>query len=165
MAVEDKYINANVAAGKLADPAYNSGSEVYTMVATFEVAAADSDGSKYRVFQDIHPDFIPVDIKILNDAITGGTDYDLGLYEGGVGGDVVDKDVFADGLDLSSGHGRGSEVNGLSAVAIDAVKKRIYELAGHTIRTKKLGYDIVFTANTVGTAAGTITVVATFIQG
>jgi len=165
MAVEDKYVNTELIAGKLANSALTRGADTITLVTTFEVAAADDDGSVFRIAQGLSPNLIPVDIKVLNDALTAGDDFDLGLYEQGVGGTVVDKDVFADGLDLSSAHIFGASLDGLVTVDVANATKQLFEHAGHTLATKKEGYDLALTANTVGTLAGTVTVIATFIQG
>jgi len=167
MAVEDKYINADVVAGKLANAALSGeGNKLVCMTETFEVAAADSDASVYRVFKNVNANLIPVKIEIYNDAITAGSDYDLGFYQTNLGA-VVDADKLADGLDMSTGATRAysSLKNGLITVGIDEVEERIFELAGHTATTKLPGYDIAFTANTVGSGAGTITIVAWFVQG
>lgn len=171
MAVEDKYINTLVAAGKPDASAFVTGAKTVCMVATFEVAVADDDGSVYRLFKNVPAHLVPTKIEIFSDAITAGTDWDLGLYESfdetASDGIVVDKDVLADGIDLSSGSARGSAKDGLVTVAIDAVQSSLMVLAGHTTDypyTKKLGYDIALTANTVGSAAGTISVVAWFVQ-
>ena len=128
----------------------------------FEIAAADSDGDIYKVAQ-LPANLVPLDMKINNDAITAGTSYDLGLYkENGV---VADKDLFVAAADLSSAHAAGSELYGLSAVAIDKVGKKLWELLGLTVNTKEENYILAFTANTVGTAAGTISLRGLFIQG
>ena len=164
MAVVDKYANADLQKGKLAEAVHVNGAKLVTAVTTFEVADTDDDGSVYRLFKGLNPNLIPLDIKINNDAITGGTDWDLGLYQGN-GGKVIDKDVFADGIDLSTARTSGSEVSGLSAVAIENLTKKLFEHAGHTIATKLDSYDLALTANTVGTAAGTVTVRAIFAQG
>jgi len=90
------------------------------------------------------------------------------LYESledGVGGDVIDKDVYLDGEDISGGNTRASSVNGLTALAIDQIEKRIYENAGDAQADKRLGYDIAVTANTVGSTTGTISVIIDFVQG
>lgn len=168
MAVENKYVNANTAADKLGTPALVKCGDLFCLVSTFEVAAADDDGSIYRLARDLDPELIPVRILINNDAITAGTDYDLGLYEAlrdGIGGTVVDKDVFVDGADMSSARARGSELDGLTAVDFADSAKRLFEHGGQTQITKKAGYDLAFTANTVGSAAGTIALVAFFAQG
>jgi len=168
MAVEDKYVDADLAAGKLGNPAQISGAELQATNFTFEVAAADDDGSIYRVCKSLNPNLIPIKFEINNDSITVGTDYDLGLYETSTDqgdGLVIDKDVFADGLDMSAAAANGSEKNGLGAVAIENLPRKLSEHAGDTVITKKQGYDIAFTANTVGSSDGTISGRFYFIQG
>lgn len=167
MSVINAYMDANYVAGKLADAAQLVGSPSRKMVATFEVAAADSDGSIYRVFKGLNPNIVVTNILVGNDAITSGTDYDIGLY--GVldydnVGAVVNANVFADGLNLSSAHVSGSELSGISNVDVANRGKRLYEIAGHTSITKLPGYDLAVTANTVGSAAGTITVLLEYVM-
>ncbi len=164
MAVENKYVNTNIAAGKKSEVIV-AGADTVTLIETFEVAAADDDGSIYRVFKGLNPELVPQSIIVTNDAITSGTDYDIGFYEGLDDnlGAVIDKDALADGLDLSSAHIEGAGLSGLVTVDVADVKKKIWELAGQTVTTKKKEYDIALTANTVGSAAGTISVKATFL--
>lgn len=164
MAVEDKYTNTDAAADKKIGAAFSgNGVETFTALATFEVAAADDDGSVYRVFKSVNSNLIPVNIEILHDAITGGTDYDVGLYETNLGA-VVDKDVLADGISLATATTGGTNNNkGLTSVDFANAEKTLGELSGQTVVSAS--YDIAITANTVGTAAGTVTVKATFVQG
>jgi hypothetical protein len=168
MAVENKYVNSDAEADKNGVSAFIDGDKTAYMVATFETAAADDDGSVYRLFKNVNHNWIPAKIEIACDAITGGTDWDLGLYEptvGGVAGAVVDKDKFMDGQTFASAVAFASAIDGLQTLDISEVQERIYELAGDTLDDKKLGYDIALTANTVGSAAGTISVKAWFVQG
>lgn len=168
MAVENKYVNADAEANKNGVSAFIDGDKTVCMVATFEVAVADDDGSVYRLFKNVNQNYIPVKIEIACDAITSGNDWDLGFYEptiGGVAGAVIDKDKLADGLDLSSAVAFVAALDGLKTVNISEVQERIYELAGDTLDDKKQGYDIALTANTVGAAAGTVSVKAWFVQG
>lgn len=159
MAVEDKYVDADIVAGKLAS-ALGAGSAKLTGGQVLcQVAAADDNGSKYRLFKNLPPDLVIQSIIIQNDAITSGTDYDLGLYIGDSGA-AKDVDVLVDGADLSSA---GTNVY----LLVDPAKAgmALWELAGDTVSTKELGYDIVLTANTVGSGAGDIAVAITFAQG
>lgn len=166
MAVRNAYVNTNVAAGKKVNSAFNEGQPEITMICTFETLAADDAGSIYRLFKNLPADLIPVDIKIMCDAIAGATDIDLGFYESlEVGGAVIDKDVLCDGADIAAGQARGSEENGLQTVGVEKVQQNIAELCGHTLTTRKAGYDLVLTANSEITAAGTISVIAKFVQG
>lgn len=157
MAVVNAYTDTLIDAGR-AKPLKSHGYRTITCIGSFEVAADDDNGSVYRIDR-IPSDAIPVSAKVANDAITGGTDYDLGFYEVSsqiAAGAAVDKDVLMDGADLSAGHAVGSELNGLSALAIGDRGRKVYELLGKTLANKKPQYDLTFTANTVGTAVGTI---------
>lgn len=164
MAVEDKYVNSDLADGKKADAIASVGQKLVVMVQTEEIAAADDDGSVYRFFKDVPSNLIPVEITVACDAITGGTDYDLGLYKVGVGGAAVDKDVLMDGQTLASALTRATGHQlGLQTVNIANATKTLGELSGQT--DVDMSYDIALTGNTVGTAAGTVTIIAVFAQG
>lgn len=167
MAVINDYVNSNTLSttGKLAAAALSVGAEVVHMCQTFEIAAADDNGSVYRLFKALNPDLIPVRIEVRCDAITSGTDFDLGFYLPlEQGGAEIDKDVLMDGQSLASAL-TTSPADGMQTVDIANRTKRIWELCGHTQDTKKLGYDLALTGNTVGSAAGTVTVNAYFVQG
>ncbi len=170
MAVEDKYVEANLENDKKpVTVAFTTGAPDHSIVQTEEIAAADDDGSVYRFFKAVPANWIPTRIEVYNDAITGGTDYDIGLYETKdanlAGGTVVDQDKLASALDMSSGAAKGSPKDGLGAVGIDEIKERLFELAGQTSDTKLESYDIALTAVTVGSAAGTVSMVAWFVEG
>ena len=175
-AVVNKYVNTAVEAGKIINAALINGSPLIGMVATEEIAAADDDTSVYRFFKGVSGNLIPYDIKVYCDVITGGTDFDLGLYKptspSGVAGAVIDKDVFMDGQTLAAAITRGGgtanqdeALDGLANVDIANLQKKIYEHAGHDVNDSVQGYDICLTANTVGSAAGTVTIIALFIEG
>jgi hypothetical protein len=156
MAVEDKYVNTEVVAQKLAAPYQQGGSDLKVFAQTLEVAAADDDGSIYRV-SSVPGDAVPVKVEIYNDAITGGTDYDLGFYVSlEKGGAVKDKDALMDGTSMASA---ADAVNGMTALDIADFGKRVYEIAGDDEDSRLPAYDLALTANTVGTVAGTITVI------
>ena len=156
MAVENKYVDASTVLGLTAEPGAN-GHEVIRMVATVEIAAADDDGSVYRFFKDVPSSFRPIVCTVMCDAITGGTDFDLGLYDRNLGA-VVDKDVLMDGQTLASA---SKTLNGLGIVDIADIgaKKSLAELLTLTPSTAKPAYDIALTGNTVGTGAGTVTII------
>lgn len=164
MAVVDIYVNEDTENGKLAQAAKCQGNKVVTIVQSFETGATDGNGSVYRVFPDLNPCLIPVDIKIMNDATgAANSDFDLGLYCGEKG-EVIDADCFYDGLNIKTAN-TGTPVNGLSALDIANIGKQLFEIAGHTIANRKDTYDIALTANTAPAAVGTVTVVGTFLQG
>ena len=159
MAVEDKYVDSNTTSGKLAAP-YEVGGDLICLVKTFEVAAADDDTSTYRIAR-VNGDWVPVEITVMCDAITGGTDYDLGIYLPGVGGAAKDADVLMDGQTLAVA---SRVLDGLQTVDIANLEKKIYVHAGDSTSTRVADYDLVLTGNTVGTAAGTVTIVAKFAK-
>lgn len=159
----DNYVNADIVAGKKANPALAVGAQLLVACQTFEVAAADADGDIYRVFKDVPANAIIIKIEVKNDAITAGTDYDFGVYERN-GGAVIDKDEFASAVDMSSARAVPTDIS-TEAQDVANIGKKLYEIVGHTIATKKASYDLAYTANTVGTAAGTITTTLYYILG
>jgi len=164
MAVQDKYVDDSLAAGKITAAVNAQGQALVTLIATEEIAAADDDASVYRFFKSVPSNYIPVEISILTDGITSGTDYDLGVYKVGVGGAVVEKDILMDGQTMASALTRATGHQlGLSAVDIANVNSTLAELSGQTY--PDASYDICLTANTVGSAAGTITIIASFARG
>jgi hypothetical protein len=166
MAVEDKYVDTAVAAGKPGVAAYVQGKQPKLIRKTFEVAAADDNGSIYRVVPNFNISNIIKSIRIYNDAITSGTDYGVGLYQPlSRGGAVVNKDLFAAGLDMSVAASVASPKNGAADINIDSIDDPVYTQAGIALADIKGGYDIALTADTVGTIAGTITVDVEYIEG
>ena len=162
MAVEKKWISANIVAGKKENSGLIMPGQVFAFANTFEVAAADDDGSVYFV-GNINANMIPLKLDWNSDAIAGATSYDLGFYtEAGV---AVDKDILMAQHDVNAGAAMGSEIDGLHDLPIDKIGKRVYELLGKTKATKEDSYILAVTANTVGTAAGTISLRGLFIQG
>jgi len=154
MAVEDKYVDADVEAGKKGSALFAYGTDTTVAMATVAVAAADDNGSVYRLFASVPSSMVPLKITIHNTAITGGTDYDLGLYETD-GGAVVDKDILADGISVASAREISAENNvGMTTIAIANGGETLGTLSAQT--DVDASYDIALTANTVGTAAGTI---------
>jgi len=163
MAVENKYVTSEWAAATkaYAQNLKAQGAQVVVMSTTFEVAAADDNGSIYRLFSNVPSNYVPLEIKVVNDAITGGSDWDLGVYKPELG-DVVEVDILADGIDLSSSSTLIAPKNGMLSVDLANIGKKLWELVGSTILDKAPAYDIALTANTVGSGAGTVTVIATF---
>lgn len=160
MAVENKYVDANIVAGKKSLPGSTT-NEIVAYAVTFEVAAADDDGSVYRIIKGIPSNLIPYQITICCDAITAGTDWDLGVYKTDLGA-VVDKDILMDGQTLATALTRATGHQlGLKDVNVDKVGSTLATLSGQT--NPDDSYDLALTANTVGTAAGTVSVLAEFL--
>ena len=139
--------------------AQTNGAKFQTIIETVEIASGDDNGSKYRVAR-LQANAVIKEIKILCDAITGGTDYDLGIYEVPETNDgaVIDKDCFMDGQTLASA---SKTINGFNVVDIANYGKQVWELAGLTEATSK-SVDIVLTGNTAGSADGTVTIQVTY---
>lgn len=156
MAVENKVVNHNALSGKVDESADSIGTlffggAVKKVPFSFEVAAADDDGSVYRVAR------IPVTARNIivrhgSDDITAGTDYDIGFYKPkSLGGAAIDADAIADGLDYS-----GADALAEIRQAGADFGKLAWEYAGLSALPVDGYMDIAFTANTVGSAAGTI---------
>jgi len=147
-----------------------SGTGLKVLRKTIPIAAADSNTSKFLIAQ-IPANAILLDIKVRCTALTGGTDFDIGLYDAvDFGGEVIDADLFADGLDLSSAKARGAELSGIAELSLANGAKKVFQLANENsdpVRALSSGertvYDLVLTANTIGTAAGTVEVDVYFI--
>ena len=124
-------------------------------VGTVEVAAADDDGSVYRMVR------VPSNARIskveyANDAMTAATVYDLGVYRTAAdGGAVVSQEAFASDLDLSSAHALTDVTFEATATDISKIEQELWQRLGLTSDPGVM-YDICFTGSTVGSAAGTI---------
>jgi hypothetical protein len=163
MAIENKWVDASVADGKLGNAANVMPGRLMGFAETFEVAAADDDGSIYKLAK-LGANLIPFQLKLNCDAIAGAVSYDLGLYT--EEGDAKDQDCFVAALDIHAGAAIGTEVECLAAIGVENIgSKKVYEYAGDTEATKQEAYVLAITANTVGTAAGTISVRGLFLQG
>ena len=129
-------------------------SELIVIAGYATVAAADDDGSTYLLAKDVPSSFKPIKAWIETDAITGGTDYDIGLYNS-ITGAAVDADLLVDGQTLATA---SKVLDGLSNVDLAnlGALKSLAELLGLTPTTAKAAYDIVLTGNTVGSAAGDV---------
>lgn len=147
--------------------AETTGSRVLEVVRLITIAASDDDGSKFLIAEV--PDMAVLQsVTLESPAITGATDYDIGLFD--KDGNVLNANVLADGLDMSSTTGlptgsTGDPVRqGMTNLALTDATKRVFELAGHVNKafpasgeTNRLSkYRIGLTANTIGTAAATI---------
>lgn len=165
MAVINAFVTDNVES-KAADTciaARSTGSLVRTVMANFEVAAADDNGSIYRLFK-IPGTAIVTSLRVANDAIAGLTDPQIGIYKPQeLGGAVIDVDCLMESVDLNAGAAmterlvtaianRGKDVLSLSGVA-DADKNKYGSV------------DVALTTPAGVTAAGTIAVELTYVEG
>lgn len=147
--------NGDAGSTTLTNSAVSCG-KVISAVATLEVAAADEDTSTYRMVR-VHSSWLILSVKVFCDAITAGTSFHIGLYQTAAnGGAAADADVFATAVDLSTAIVTGSEVR-FEVANIDGITKPVWELLGLTEDNNRW-YDLTLLANTVGSAAGTISV-------
>lgn len=124
-------------------------------VGTVEVAAADDNDSVFR-FVRVPSNARISSVEVANDAITAGTDYDIGVYDtAAAGGAVVSVNLFGDAVDLSSAKAFTDYTYETTATNISKVDQELWQLLGLTSDPAKF-YDICATGVTVGTAAGTI---------
>lgn len=158
MAVELKFFNSNLVAKTKAVNEYVGNAQLSLVVATGELAAADNDGSVYGLML-VKSNDRPVRITVGCDAITGGTDYELGLYEydptasSGIGA-VVSKGLLMTGQTLASA---SKVLDGFANVDVANWGKTYWELLSLTKDSQKQ-YVLALTADTAGSGAGTVTV-------
>lgn len=137
-----------------------NGGKLKSAVDYVSVASADSDTSVYRVVR-LHSSCRVDSLLLYNTAITAGTSYDVGIYKTAAdGGAVVDADAFGSAIDLSSAHS-GTDI-AFEALALTSIKKALWEVAGLSA-DPNCYYDIALTANTVGSADGTIALKAYYV--
>lgn len=160
----DKYVDSQRQNGKPARAHESSGVNLRLRTITFETAVADAAGDIRRLFT-VGAHEIPVECKIINDAISGATDIDLGLYRPGVDGAVVDADALMDGTDISAGIAWASASNGLAALGVEEQgTKAFFDIANDVDTGDVIGalpddsYDVALTFNSEIAAAATITV-------
>lgn len=138
------------------------GGRVRERVGTVEIAAADDDTSVYRMMRVRSSDRIS-ELLVHNDAITGGTDFDLGVYDpASRGGAVVDINCFADAVDLSSAQA-GVNIT-FEGGDVANIAKPLWEILGLS-SDPELEYDVCFTGVTVGSGAGTVSLQARYSDG
>lgn len=139
------------------NPLYLMGGVLREQVGTAEIAAADDDTSTYRLGR-VHSSWRISQLTLFNDAITSGAVFDVGLYATAEdGGAVVDANAFADNISLTSASLTGTELlfEGGSAVGVEDIEQQVWQMAGQSSDPNQW-YDIVFTGDTVGSGAGTV---------
>jgi hypothetical protein len=162
MAVINAFMDSNVAAGKKGNPGIIGPGQVFSLAQTFEVAAADDNGSIYKL-GIVGANMIPLKVEWNSDAIAGFTSADLGFYtEAGV---EVDGDILMAQHDVNGGYAIGSELDALHDMGVANIGKKVYELLGKTLTTKENAYVLAIRAVAAPSAAGTVSIRATFIQG
>ncbi len=141
------------------NPLYLQGGVLREAIGTVEIAAADCANSVYRMVR-VHSSWRISNIVRFNDAITSGTDYDVGLYQTAEnGGAVKNVNCFADAVSLATGVVVGVEdlFEAGADEGIEDIEKRVWEYAGDSA-DPNVFYDLCYTGVTPGSGAGTLTV-------
>lgn len=147
------------------DLPYAAGGKMRVYSAAVEIASGDDDGSIYALAR-LHSSDRVQGIFIMNDAIGGGTDYDIGLYkwtDGAVGAEK-DKDLFADGISMASA--RTTAPYNAAWATLDwgaNIGKTIWQMLGLSQDPGEY-YALCATANTAGTVSGSLGVDAIVIK-
>lgn len=161
MAVENKYVDSNLASGDKQEPVASGGGHIVTVIKTFEVAVADDDGSVYRVFR-VPSNGIPLpNGKVYHDSITGGTDYEFGLWDVGTDGAAIDIDCFLGSTTMAN----TTTLDPFSlAMTVDNATKAFWQYDPNVTVDPRKEYDWGIIGNTSGSGGGTITVVAQYLK-
>ena len=154
-------IDANTLLGEATDAHKSSGVKPTIRTVTFETEAADAAGDIKALFR-VGAHEIPVECYIINDAISGATEIDLGLYRDDE--TVVVVDLLMDGTDIAAGVAYASRTDGLSALGVEERGvKSFFDLVNDTVSGDVVGalpndsYWVALTLVSEVAAAGTIT--------
>lgn len=155
-------VDPNVAVNEATDAHKSSGVKPTIRTITFETEAADAAGDIKALFR-VGAHEIPLACYIVNDAIAGATDIDLGLYRDDE--TAVDADALLDGADISAGVAWASATDGLGALGVEERGvKSFYDIANDVATGDVVGslpndsYWVALTLNSEVSAAGTVTV-------
>lgn len=173
MAVVHKY-SPDREAGTITHAREARGSNLQVVTGRAEIAAADSDGSTFRL-ATVSGDLVPVKLELYTAAafaggvVQSGSDFDLGLAVTNYG-TVIDKDKLADGLNFTSNGQRTTPHNGLTTLSTSMAQKTIREIAVAGMGAASAAqfslpeYDIILTGNTIGTSAAVVSFVGYFAE-
>lgn len=127
---------------------------LYEAVGTVEAAAADDNDSIYRMVR-VPSNARITSILLASDAVTGSSDVNVGVWQTAAnGGAVVNENVFADAVDLSSATAFTEVLLETTATDIVKCEKRLWELLGLSADSYR-DYDICLKAVAAASAAGT----------
>lgn len=150
------------ASARVPNNPYLEGAPVQSAVAAISIGATDSNTSTYRLAR-LPSSLRMQSLKLLFDAITGGTSYQLGLYDTAAnGGAVVSANLFANAFDMSGGSTTGVEVLNQNN-SIGNMEKRLWELLALSADPFK-DYDLVLTAVTIGTSGGKVAALISYVR-
>lgn len=121
------------------------------IVGSVTVAASDDNGSTYSLCP-VRSSWVIPSIRLFNDAITGGTGFDVGLYDTDLS--AVDDDAYASAVSLASASTVGVE-RAFGARDIATMGQKVWQDAGLSA-DPMTWYYLVLTGDTVGTASGDV---------
>lgn len=121
-------------------------SKIKRQAQTVETAVADAAGHEYRMLR-VHSSWKPISLKYGHDAVTNMSTADIGAYLAD-GGAVVDVDLFADAVNMTSASAGMVECLFERAnTQIDKVGKAFWEWLGLS-SDPNVWYDLAITATT-----------------
>lgn len=130
---------------------------------TIEIGSTDSDNSIYRMVP-VYSSWSIKHVWLWNDAVSGGSDFDLGVYlPSGDGGAAVDVNAFADAVDMSSARVAPLDL-AFEVRDIANINQQVWQAAGLAVDPKRF-YDLAFTAITIGSGGGTLTLAVHYTDG
>lgn len=151
-----------------------SGAQGRAFVNSWVKAVADGDGTIYYI-AEISANAVFLSLLLNNDALAGATSASLGYYRLNADGTISDtaksdgtsgKAVLMSAADINAGSAIGSERNGLSAVSIANLEKKVWELLGFTNPgLKDDSYILALTLTTAGAATGNLALRGHYTQG
>ena len=132
---------------------------LHESVATVEIAAADDNDSIYRMVR-LHTSWRLSELTRYNDAITSGTDFNVGFFDTAEnGGAVILESALADAVSLAS-----ASVTGVSemyeaggGIGVEDIEQKVYEMCGLSTDPNKW-VDLCYKGVAVGSGAGTLSV-------
>lgn len=144
---------------RVANPLYLMGGVLREQVATVEIAAGDDANSIFRVAR-LHSSWRLSELTYFCDAITSGTDYNVGFYDTAEnGGAVILESAISDAVSLATGIVIGTQAmyEAGSGNGVEDIEKRVWEMAGLSSDPGKF-VDVCFKGITPGSGAGTLSV-------
>lgn len=137
------------------DLAATNGKPLHVLTGVVEVAAADDDGSTYRILR-LPSTAVLVSLQIASDALGTSAAYNVGVYDiAANGGAVVDEDEFGSAISLSSAVAWTEILEEAAPTDKEKIGQPLWQRLGLTSDPGK-SYDIVATGTTAGDEAGSI---------
>lgn len=153
-------ISSSGYAAKPSNPLFSSGSQVRAAQFTKIFTGSDTDaGDVLRIAQMNLSDCL-VGLPTFSGSMTGASDCDVGIYKSTDGGTtltVVDKDIYLDGIDFSSGIDKADLLNSNTALLR---YKSVGELLSLTEESAAAQYFLCLTLNNDNTGAVALNITA-----